>query len=92
MNEVKSQPYDFAAYQSAKIKTDRERQRLNAAHAALDNASIRERLAEMKSQSEPLASLMYARVSERERLYAAAFYCVNGRMPNMESDSGGEGE
>ena len=56
--------------------------RYNHASAALDNAEIKERLAEIKSQHEPLASLAEQPVSERDRLYAAAFYVVVGRLPN----------
>ena len=51
------------------------------ASVALELAYIRERLAEIKSQHDPLASLLEATLSERDRLYAAAFYVVVGRFP-----------
>lgn len=53
----------------------------NAAARGLELARINERLAEIKSQHEPLAKLMEQPLSERDRLYAAAFYVVIGRMP-----------
>ena len=56
--------------------------RYSHASAALENAQIKERLAEIKSQHEPLASLAEQPLSERDRLYAAAFYVVVGRLPN----------
>lgn len=56
----------------------------NAAARGLDLARINERLAEIKSQHEPLARLIDQRMSERDRLYAAAFYVVVGRMPSQE--------
>lgn len=65
----------------AKAEKERAYERYNYASSALDNAKIRERLAEIKSQHEPLASLLSEQRSERDRLYAAAFYVVVGRMP-----------
>jgi tRNA C32,U32 (ribose-2'-O)-methylase TrmJ len=55
----------------------------NYSHAgqALENARIHERLAEIKSQSEPLHSLINQTLTERDRIYAAAFYVVVGRLP-----------
>ena len=52
-----------------------------AGSAQYNNAEIHERLAEIKSQHEPMNSLLDAAMSERDRLYAAAFYVVVGRMP-----------
>ena len=60
-------------------------QRYNYASVALENAQIKERLAEIKSQHEPLASLLEKPLSERDRLYAAAFYVVVGRKPREEA-------
>jgi hypothetical protein len=48
----------------------------NAAAARLELAQIRERLAKLKSQAEPLNS-----IGNREQCYQAAFYAVVGRMP-----------
>lgn len=48
----------------------------------LDLAKIRERLAEAKSQHDPLASIITnASLSDREKLYAAAFWVVIGKLP-----------
>jgi hypothetical protein len=75
---------DFLHYQMAKAKKDEAYERYNYAAAALENAQIRERFAEIKSQSEPLNSLINAPMSERDRLYAAAYYVVVGRLPKAE--------
>ncbi len=76
------------------LKATSERQcafeRFNYASSALDMARIRERLAEIKSQHEPLASLLNAPIPERDRLCAAAFYVVVGRMPDQSRLSHGE--
>jgi hypothetical protein len=56
-------------------------EKYNYASASLENCQIKERLAEIWSQHEPLASLLDRKMTERERLYAAAFYVVVGRMP-----------
>jgi len=57
-------------------------ERYNYASATLTYAQIMERLAEIKSQHEPLAALLLQPLSERDRLYAAAYYVVVGRMPD----------
>ena len=56
-------------------------EKYNYAAANLENCQIKERLAEIGEQHEPLASLLGNEMTERERLYAAAFYVVVGRMP-----------
>jgi len=56
----------------------------------LENAGIKERLSEINSQHEPLNSLIAAQLSERDRLYSAAFYVVVGRMPELQAAKGGE--
>ena len=53
----------------------------NYAASHLENARIRQRLAEMHQQHEPLASLLTRELSERDRLYHAAFWVVVGRFP-----------
>ena len=75
---------EFLYYMKAQADTRAALERLNFASAALENAQIRERLAKIKSQSDPLASLIGQEMKERDRLYAAAFYVVNGRMPTQE--------
>lgn len=52
------------------------------ASETLKNAQIMERLAEIKSQHEPLNGLLNSNFSARDRLYAAAFYVAIGRMPS----------
>jgi hypothetical protein len=73
---------DFAAYLHAQTRTEKAYAEYNSAARALEIAQIRQRLAEIKSQHEPLASLVIAKLSERDRLHAAAFYVVVGRMPD----------
>lgn len=73
---------DFSHYLTKQARTEAARANRNHASVALDNAEIHERLAKIKSQHEPLAGLIDAPMSERDRLYAAAFYVVVGRMPS----------
>ena len=42
-------------------------------------AQIDERLAEIRSQHDPLAEMINKKLSERDRLFAAAYYVVRGR-------------
>jgi hypothetical protein len=74
---------DFGNYMLAQAEKKTAYERYNYAGEALENARIKERLAEIKSQREPLARLMTQMMSERERMYAAAFYVVVGRMPEV---------
>ncbi len=71
----------LSEYFTATAQREKAYERFNYAVQALDNAKIKERLAEIKSQHEPLAGLLNAPLSERDRLYSAAFYVVVGRMP-----------
>ncbi len=73
---------DFNSYLRAQSEKQTAYEHYNYASVALDNARIKERLAEIKSQHEPLASLLNEPLSERDRLCAAAFYVVVGRMPD----------
>jgi len=77
---------EFEHYQRRKAETRAARQQRDAASNALELALIRERLAEMASQHEPLAALRDAAMNERDRLYAAAHYAVVGRLPNSAMD------
>jgi hypothetical protein len=76
---------DFQNYMLQQARREKAYQQYNYASAALENAQIHERLAELKSQHEPLAALAQCRMTERERMYAAAFYAVVGRMPESVS-------
>lgn len=72
---------DLGNYLQAQAETRVAYERNNYAGVALTLARIRERLAEIQSQREPLARLIEKQLSERDALYAAAFYVVVGRMP-----------
>lgn len=72
----------FLEYEKAQAERETAYQRYAYAAVALENARVHERLAEIKSQAEPLNGLLGRAMSERDRLYAAAFYVVVGRMPS----------
>lgn len=78
---------DFKHYMHAKSDKEAAFQQYNYASEKLRNAQIMERLAEIKSQHQPLASLVGEIASDeeyrkmRDKLYASAFYVVVGRMP-----------
>lgn len=76
---------DFESFLLKKAETRAAVERCNYDTVALANTRIRERLAEIKSQHEPLAGLLQQPMSERERMYAAAFYVVVGRLPEPAS-------
>ena len=75
---------DFEHYMKAQSKKEAAYQQYNYAGQKLENTQIRERLAEIKSQHNPIATLLEQPMSERDRLYAIAFYVVIGRMPNIQ--------
>ena len=77
---------DFRNYLKTQAEKQAAYERYNYAGVALENAQIKERLAEIKSQHEPIAGLLTQPLSERDRLYAVAFYVVVGRMPNMKTE------
>ena len=79
-------------YRIALEETNGARHQRDYAGAHLDLCQIRERLAEIESQHEPLASLLDAKMGERERLCAAAFYVVIGRMPPIAAAPSGAGD
>ena len=83
---------EFANYQTAKAEAQAAYERRNYAGAALELARIKERLAEMASQHEPLASLRDADMTERDRLYAAAHYAVVGRLPTAKAETSDRSE
>ena len=51
----------------------------NYAGAHLEHARIMERLAEIRSQHEPMASLLTEDILDRDKLYAIATYVATGR-------------
>jgi hypothetical protein len=72
---------DFAHYMLQQARRETAYERFNYAGAALEIAQIKERLALIKSQHEPLSDLLKQPMSERDRLYAAAYFVAIGRMP-----------
>ena len=72
---------DLSNYRYAQAEREAAYQRLNYATEALENARVRERLAEIKSQHDPINNMIHSMLSAREMLYASAFYVVTGRMP-----------
>ena len=79
---------DIQNYFMAGEKTKAAYNQYSYAGEHLTNCQIMERLAEIKSQSEPLDSLLKKAMSERDRLYAAAYYVAVGRMPEILSAKG----
>ena len=82
---------DLGMYFEAQAKQDSAYNLYNYAGCNLENAKIKCRLAEIKSQHEPLVKLAEACKTvecsgdydhNRNLLYAAAFYVVIGRMPD----------
>lgn len=73
---------DLQNYFKARAEKESAYNLYSYASANLNLSQIKERLAEIKSQHEPLAGLLEKPMSERGRLYAAAFYVVVGRFPN----------
>jgi hypothetical protein len=70
---------DFQNYQLKKSRHEAARNDWERASVKMDLTGIKMRLAEIKSQYQPLAGLLDKRMTERERLYAAAYYVVVGR-------------
>lgn len=74
---------NFGVYMRKQAERREAYEKLNYATANFKNAQIMERLAEIKSQHEPLNGLLTRSMSERDRLYAAAYYVAIGRMPEQ---------
>jgi len=78
---------DLSKYFHAQDKVDAASWQYNYAGQKLENERIKMRLAEILSQHEPLNKLIGLNSTEegykemRDKLYAAAFYVVVGRMP-----------
>lgn len=76
----------FVHYLLAQANTRAARERYNYATQHLENAQIKERLAEITSQHEPLNELMGRKdLSERQKLVASAYYVVFGGIPSTEA-------
>ena len=65
-------------YFHTKSDTEAARNLYNYAGSHLENARIKERLAEIESQHAPLSNL---RGANRDEAYAVSFYVVVGRWP-----------
>ena len=74
----------FLQYMTAQEERRAAKAELNYASVALERAYIRERLAKLRSQHEPLAGLLASSMPNRDLLYAAAFWVVVGRLPQGE--------
>jgi len=80
-----SKTTDFTEYQHSKTRVKAARFDCERASLNFDLEQVHCRLAEIKSQAEPLNTL-YSPVKNslaRSSLYAAAFYVVVGRMPEQ---------
>lgn len=66
-------------FQVANAEAEAAYQQYSYAGRKLELARIHQRLAEIDSQHEPLASLMASGMDEREKLVAIARYVVTGR-------------
>jgi len=76
---------DFATYMHAQDKTRLARCEMEKAHARLTLAEIRERLAEVRSQFDPLAGLVNSNMSPRDMALALAEYVVTVRFPPLDT-------
>lgn len=89
MSAIRPDAFAFNYYLHRQDKTAAARAEVSAASRKLELSQIHERLAELKSQHEPLAKMIEElrahgdldRDRLREALYASAFYVVAGRMP-----------
>ena len=73
-----------ARYQLAQAEKRTAYERYNYAGAALELAQIRERLAELYDQQEPIATIQKREGDERNKLCASAYYVIYGRLPDKE--------
>ena len=74
-------PLAFSTYQLRQAEKREAYEAFNFAMQLLENRQIKERLAEILSQADPLDKLISTVMPERARLYAAAFFVVVGRIP-----------
>ena len=70
---------DFLKYQLAKMEKDKAYQAYNYAGCALTLAQIRERAAEIQSQSEPMEGWTFGSPTVRNAILAAVHYVLTGR-------------
>lgn len=72
---------DLQAYMLTQANLATARTLRNHAGSVLRVAQIEDRLAEIKSQHEPLSSMADKLAVHRDDLYAISFYVVVGRWP-----------
>jgi len=84
---------DLLNYFKAQAEKESASNLYNYAGTKLELLQIKERLAEIKSQGEPLNSMLGDKVhciddaqEQRKLLYAAAYYVVVGRKPDKEAN------
>ena len=83
----KSDGTEFGRFMLRKAETATATAESNYASVKLDLAHIRERLAEVESQHEPMAKVQDSvGFSERQKILAIAFYVVVGRFPAQAKD------
>jgi hypothetical protein len=73
-----------ARYRIAKAEKEKAYERYNYAGSALELATIRERFAEIYSQWDPINKIKESSMDERDKLCAAAYYVIMGRLPDAE--------
>jgi hypothetical protein len=69
----------FEDYLLASVKRKAAEVHYNHAASALELAQVKERLAQIKSEDGQLTKILYSKLSERDRMYAAAYFVVVGR-------------
>ena len=74
---------DFQNYMYAQAVKEGAYQQYNYASQLLENKQIMCRFAEIKSQHEPLASIIGNTTATREQLVAACHFVITGRLPDV---------
>jgi len=77
---------DFEHYMTTKADVREADAFYNYAACKLERAQIKNRLAKIKSQHEPIHEICNSDLDEREKLYAIAFYVVVGRLPSIKEE------
>ena len=74
---------EFLNYMHAQAEKDAAYQQYNYSSQKLENKSIMCRFAEIKSQHEPLATIIGDSCISREQLIAACYFVITGRLPEQ---------
>lgn len=78
--------WEYERYRRAKAEKESAYIQFNYAEQLIKNKTIMCRLAEIKSQHEPLATIIGESTATREKLIAACEYVVNGNLPEIEKE------